>query len=196
MSIVFDNQKIEREINKNLPFYHFSSELNSPLVRDILIWPDRRLHEISEPVKQFNNSLQQLIADMIITMKQNNGVGLSAPQINIFQRIVVLEIDPLQSPTYFINPVILDSSSEMYQWEEGCLSVPGYFESRKRSQEILVSTNLLSGEQTQVQLGGLYSFALQHEIDHLNGKVFVDDLSEMKKDRVRKKITKTLKRGK
>jgi peptide deformylase len=159
----------------------------------IRIWPDPILHKLSMPIaNEFGTlELKQLIVDMFHTMRINKGVGLAAPQVGICKRVITMEVEP-NVLVYFINPIIVESSDTNYKWEEGCLSVPGYFEFRERPNDINVWTNDVDGKLMTVRLQGLYAFALQHEMDHLAGKVFVDDLSQFKKDRVKVKVKKTL----
>jgi peptide deformylase len=175
-----------------LPLFQPLPDTDPAGILKILVWPNPVLHQISEPVSEFDTiELKQLVTDMFATMRHGNGIGLAAPQVNVLKRVITLEIEPNRM-LYFINPRVVWESEEMYSWEEGCLSVPGYFEKRDRPQEILVETADFSGNITNVRLQGLYAFALQHEIDHLNGIVFVDDLSNLKKDRVKAKVKKTL----
>lgn len=159
----------------------------------IRIWPDPILHKLSMPIdKEFGTpELKQLIVDMFHTMRLNKGVGLAAPQVGVSKRVITMEVEP-NVLVYFINPIITESSDVNYKWEEGCLSVPGYFEFRERPNDINVWTNDIDGKLMTVRLQGLYAFALQHEMDHLAGKVFVDDLSQFKKERVKSKVKKTL----
>lgn len=189
MSMAF----VEKEVEEGpLPLFYPLADVDPPRFLKILVWPNPVLNQISDPVVEFGTTeLKQLVADMFVTMRKDNGVGLAAPQVNVLRRVITLEIEPDKS-LYFINPIITWSSEKMYSWEEGCLSVPGYFEKRDRPEEILVETSDLSGNTTTVRLQGLYAFALQHEIDHLNGIVFIDNLSPLKKDRVKVKIRKTL----
>lgn len=189
MSMAF----VEKEVDEGpLPLFYPLADVDAPTIRKILVWPNPTLSKIADPVDDFNAvDIKQLVADMFVTMRKDSGVGLAAPQVNVLRRVITLEIEPDKS-LYFINPVIVWVSEKMYSWEEGCLSVPGYFEKRDRPEEILVETADLSGNVTTVRLQGLYAFALQHEIDHLNGIVFVDGLSPLKKDRVKAKIRKTL----
>lgn len=157
----------------------------------ILIWPNPKLAEVASPVTKFDIYVEQLIVDMLFTMRASKGIGLAAPQVGESLRVIVLEVEP-DRPCYFINPTIVSSQGN-YEWEEGCLSVPGYFETRNRPGQITVETSLISGRTETIDLCGLYAFALQHEIDHLNGKVFVDGSSQLRQERARAKIRKTLK---
>jgi len=176
-----------------LPIFSPIFPMLPPTEQQIRVWPDPILNKISMPInKEFGTpELQQLIIDMFHTMRLNKGVGLAAPQLGISKRVITMEVEP-NKLVYFINPIFIDVSETMYKWEEGCLSVPGYFEFRERPNDINVWTNDMNGNLLEVRLQGLYAFALQHEVDHLAGKVFVDDLSPFKKDRVKGKIKKTL----
>lgn len=190
-----DEAKIGSE--GQIPLFTPSSDLAPPTLHPIRVWPDPILHKLSMPIEDRGElafgslELKQFIADMFYTMVHGNGVGLAAPQVGVLRRIITMEIEPSKQ-VYFINPVIVSVSDVMYQWEEGCLSVPGYFETRERPNDITVWTNDTAGKLLEIRLQGLYAFALQHEMDHLAGKVFVDDLSTFKKDRVKTKIKKTL----
>lgn len=188
--------QVESGSEGQFPAFAPSTDIQ-PKLLEIRVWPDPILHKLSMPIEDrgplaFGSiELRQLIADMFHTMLRGNGVGLAAPQVGISRRVITMEIEPGKS-FYFINPVIVESSEVMYQWEEGCLSVPGYFETRKRPNDITVWTYDTDGKLLVVRLQGLYAFALQHEMDHLAGKVFVDDLSSLKKERVKTKIKNTL----
>lgn len=183
-------------IEGRLPIFNPMFPMFTPNECVIRVWPDPVLNKISMPIdKEFGTpALQNLIVDMFHTMRINRGIGLAAPQIGVLKRVITMEVEP-NKLVYFINPIVVESSTENYQWDEGCLSVPGYFETRERPADITVWSNEINGTLLVVRLQGLYAFALQHEIDHLAGKVFVDDLSQIKKDRVKSKIKKTLRRG-
>jgi len=162
-----------------------------PKIREILTWPDDALHQQCSDVTEFNNDLEELIADMFFTMTASEGVGLAAPQIGELVNMFVLRIDP-RTPLIFINPSIIQSSDELFTFEEGCLSVPGHFEKRKRPDTIVVHFQDASGKEHEYEFRGIYAFAIQHEMDHLNGKVFVDGASWFKQGRIEKKIKKAL----
>lgn len=163
----------------------------------VVVWPDDRLHVMCEDITQFDNEedkyLQQLTLDMIFTMRLNNGIGLAAPQVGVPARMFVMIVDEDQTPLILINPTILEQSDDMFEWEEGCLSVPGYFEKRKRPNRVVVQFQDITGGEHEAEFLGLWAFAVQHEMEHLEGKVFVDDLSYFKKSRIKSKIQKTLK---
>lgn len=158
----------------------------------LVIWPDERLKKVAEPVTEFNPELNDLIRDMYVTMKANNGIGLAAPQVGVSKRLFILEIEQ-DKALVFINPEILDASADqLYKIEEGCLSVPGYFEERERPRRIVVRFQEVTGATRELELLGIYAFAFQHELDHLNGVSFVDDASLLKRERIKNKIKKTL----
>jgi peptide deformylase len=158
----------------------------------VLIWPNEKLHAPNTDVTVFDDELERLGRSLLRTMKGNNGVGLAAPQVGINKNIIAVWVD-LNAPFVMVNPKIVSSNENLMEFEEGCLSVPGYFEKRKRPVEIIVEYQNVQGEQQIVQFIQLHAFCVQHEIDHLNGKVFVDDLSSLKKAIVKAKIAKTQK---
>ena len=183
----------------------------SASVRNILIWPTSSLNEPSVEVTEFDDELGQLIMDMFLTMDTNNGVGLAAPQVGINKNIITIGVrkhyaleNPGTTPTEYgnsfidhkvmINPKILGSSEQLTQNEEGCLSVPGYFENRMRPREIIVEWQDPHERFHSEEFQGMEAFVIQHEMDHLKGKLFIDDLSKLKKDRVKKKVAKELRR--
>lgn len=164
----------------------------TPKFREILTWPDEGLHIECHDVVDFNEDLEHLVADMFVTMTANEGVGLAAPQIGELSNVIVIRIEP-ENPLVLINPEIIDSSDTMFEFEEGCLSVPGHYEKRKRPESITVKFKDLKGEDREFEFLKLYAFAIQHEIDHLHGKVFVDGASWFKKGKIEKKMKKALK---
>lgn len=162
-----------------------------PNILNILLWPDKRLQLKSEPVEVFDENLQTFVKDMFATMAALGGVALAAPQVDRQEQIIVMMIEE-EKPLVFINPEITPFSKETFEWEEGCLSVPGYFKKRKRPKVIGVKFKDMKGEEHVVQFGGLYAFAIQHEVDHLNGKCFVDDISMVWRPKIKKKIRAAL----
>lgn len=156
----------------------------------ILKYPNPTLHEISTPVTEFGPELAEFGKALLLTMKQGKGIGLAAPQVGILKRIIAVWISE-QHPLVFFNPEIVSSSKEVFPFSEGCLSVPGYFEDRTRAKNIKLKFQDNLGTQHEGEFQDLYAFCIQHEIDHLNGKVFIDDLSELKKERIKKKIKKS-----
>ena len=168
----------------------------------IIKWPDDRLRRVCDEITGFdsenNRFLEQLFLDMSATLITEQGLALAAPQVAVMSRFVVMLVDNQQgghTPFPLVNPNIIESSDKMFEWEEGCLSVPGYFEKRSRPERIVAMFQTLTGEQKEAEFRGIYAFALQHEIDHLNGKCFVDGLSWIKTQFIKKKIKKSLKRG-
>jgi peptide deformylase len=163
-------------------------------VLPILFYPDERLRKISQPVTEFNSELQQLIDDMFETMYAAKGVGLAAPQIGVNLRLSVVDCGQNQSePLVFINPELLSSSGQE-KFQEGCLSVPGAQETVIRAKSVHVKALDRQGKPFEIQTDGLLAECLQHEIDHLNGKLFIDLLSAFKRQRARKDLDKFLKK--
>ena len=161
----------------------------TPKILNVLTWPDSELSIPSEDVTEFDTKLTDTITDMFTTMAAYNAIGLAAPQCGIHKNIIVLRIEE-HSPFVLINPKIISSSEEIFEWEEGCLSVPGYYEKRKRPEMIVVESVDTNNKRTELEFRGLYAFAVQHEIDHLQGKTFVDNSSWFKRNRIIKKIEK------
>jgi peptide deformylase len=157
---------------------------------DILIYPDPRLHEISKPVAQVDDNIRALIDDMAETMYAAPGIGLAAPQVNHRKRIILVDISQNKdSLKVFINPqIIAREGSE--KSEEGCLSVPDVYAPVSRAERVRVRALDRYGDPFELDADGLLAVCIQHEIDHLDGKVFVDYLSRLKQDRIRKKMSK------
>jgi peptide deformylase len=156
----------------------------------ILEFPDPRLRTRATPVAQVDAPLRDLIDDMLETMYAANGIGLAATQVNVHRRLLVADVsEGRNEPRVYINPEILDrTGTETVQ--EGCLSVPGYFDEVERAERVRVRALDRDGKAFEEDLEGLLAVCVQHEIDHLDGKLFVDYLSEMKRQRVRKKLEK------
>lgn len=157
---------------------------------DILVYPDKRLRQRAEPVTVFDAELEKLVQDMAETMYAAPGIGLAAIQVNVLKRVVVMDLSEEKNDLkVFINPEItpLEGTQE---FEEGCLSVPGVFASVERVERVRINAMDVKGNPIELETDGLLSVCIQHEVDHLNGKVFVDYLSRMKQDRVRKKLLK------
>lgn len=167
----------------------------TPNLLDILVWPNDVLSRPCDDVMDFDDDLQQLVVDMIHTMEHRLGIGLAAPQIGVSSNVIVVVNDhgPDVVPLTLINPQLIEVAEAKFQWDEGCLSVPGYYEMRKRPNRVVVQYQDVSGNEHQSEFIGLWAFVVQHEIDHLNGKVFVDTLTPLKKKRVTNKVRKTLK---
>lgn len=161
----------------------------------LIVYPDPILTKISEPISkdEFTLELALLCNDMHALMLAENGIGLSAVQIGVLKRIVTMYA-PGGCSWNFINPEILETDGE-FIFSEGCLSVPGYFEDRQRANKIRLRFENTHGQVQEEEFEGIEAFCIQHELDHLEGKLFIDDLSPLKKNRVRAKIKKTLKRN-
>jgi peptide deformylase len=169
-------------------------EAYQPKLLSILKWPDdERLHQKSIDVLEFNQTTYELAHNLLHTMKVANGVGLAAPQTGNLVNVIVVGIGE-DEPLVFVNPVIIFASEELFEFNEGCLSVPGYFEDRKRPNQVIVKCLDLNGDPHEYEFNGLYAFVIQHEIDHLNGKVFVDGASMLKRSRIKSKMKKVTKR--
>lgn len=157
---------------------------------NILHHPDPRLRKAALAVQSVDASIRTLAADMLETMYAAPGIGLAATQVNVQKRVIVMDVsEHKDQPQVFINPVILQSSGER-DGEEGCLSVPGIYETVRRAAAITVSALNLAGEPITLEAEGLLAVCIQHEIDHLDGKLFVDYLSQLKRERIRKKLEK------
>lgn len=158
----------------------------------ILHFPDERLRTIAEPVEQVDDALRALIDDMFETMYAAPGIGLAATQVNVHKRLVVIDVsEEKNDPLVLINPEILAREGEE-EMDEGCLSVPGIYETVQRADRIRVRALNRDGEAFELESDGLLAVCIQHEIDHLNGKLFVDYLSTLKRQRIRKKLEKQL----
>lgn len=156
----------------------------------ILRFPDERLRTIAKPVTKFDAALAQLTRDMAETMYEAPGIGLAATQVNVHQRVVVIDTSEEQNALQvFINPVI-ESVDGMQTYEEGCLSVPGIYDKVDRPSDVRVRYQSLDGKEHVLETDGVLAVCIQHEIDHLNGKVFVDHLSQLKQTRIKNKLAK------
>ncbi len=156
----------------------------------ILEYPDPRLRTRAEPVAQFDDALQRRIDDMFETMYAAPGIGLAASQIDWHHRLIVIDVSEDRSePLVFINPEILSRQGKA-KTEEGCLSVPGVFDDVQRAEQVRVRALDRTGAVFERDLDGMLGVCLQHEMDHLDGKLFVDYLSDLKRDRIRKKLEK------
>lgn len=159
-------------------------------ILNILHYPDPRLRKKALPVENVDNEIKQLVDDMFETMYQAPGIGLAATQADVQKRIIVIDISEDKSnPLCFINPEILAAGGEE-EMEEGCLSVPGIYEKVSRADHIKVRALDREGQSFEMDADGLLSVCIQHEMDHLEGKLFVDYLSELKRQRIRKKLEK------
>ena len=160
-------------------------------ILNILEFPDPRLRTIAKPVTEFDDALHKLIDDMFETMYAAPGIGLAATQINVHKRLVVMDLSEDKSePRVFINPEFESLTEEMDQYQEGCLSVPGFYENVDRPQKVRIKALDKHGQPYELVAEGLLAVCIQHECDHLNGKLFVDYLSTLKRDRIKKKLEK------
>ena len=158
---------------------------------EILEFPDPRLREVAKPVDQVTDELRVLVDDMFETMYDAPGVGLAATQINVHKRIVVIDVSEDQSePLVFINPEVEVLDEEIHQYDEGCLSVPGFYETVERPRRVRVKAVDREGEAFAMEAEGLLAVCIQHELDHLDGKLFVDYISPLKRNRIRSKLEK------
>jgi peptide deformylase len=157
----------------------------------VLHYPDPRLRKQAAAVKRVDDSIRELANDMLETMYAERGIGLAATQVNVQQRVVVMDLsEERNEPRVFINPEIL-SSEGTEEGQEGCLSVPGIYETVRRAERVMFQHLDFDGRLIASQADGLFAICLQHEIDHLNGKLFIDYLSPLKQQRLRKKIEKS-----
>ena len=162
---------------------------------DILTFPDPRLRNRSAPVEQVDARVRQIVADMFETMYAAPGIGLAAPQVNIHRRIVVIDIsEDKDQPLCLINPHLLELHGET-QMDEGCLSVPGFYEPVARAESVRVAAIDLQGQPLTLEADGLLAVCIQHEIDHLDGKLFVDHISSLKRNRIRHKLERDKRQG-
>ncbi|HEX5793887.1 MAG TPA: peptide deformylase [Rheinheimera sp.] len=162
-------------------------------VLHVLHFPDDRLRTVAKPVDSVTPEIQQLVADMLDTMYDENGIGLAATQVNVHQRVVVIDVsEDRNEPMVFINPEIIARSGET-SYEEGCLSVPQSYATVERAAQVTVKALDRNGNAFELKADGLLAICLQHELDHLVGKLFIDYLSPLKRDRIRKKLEKEAK---
>jgi len=158
---------------------------------EILEFPDPRLRTVAAPVEQVTETIRTLIDDMFETMYAAPGIGLAATQVNVHQRLLVMDVsENRDSPQIFINPEVAVLDPELGEYDEGCLSVPGFYEAVSRPRKIAVAALGRDGNAFTCELSGLAAICLQHEVDHLNGKLFVDYLSPLKRQRIRRKLEK------
>jgi peptide deformylase len=157
----------------------------------ILEFPDPRLRNVAKPVAEVNQRIRKLIDDMFETMYEAPGIGLAATQVNVHERVVVIDVsENRDQPLVFINPIIEVLDQTLFDYEEGCLSVPGFHEKVTRPCHIRVSALDRNGDAFTIEPQGLLAVCIQHESDHLNGKLFVDYLSTLKRQRIRAKLEK------
>ena len=157
----------------------------------ILEFPNPNLRKVAAPVTRFDNDLKRLIDNMFETMYEANGIGLAATQVDVHKRLLVLDVSEERSnPQVFVNPTIDVVESDLSDYDEGCLSVPGFYETVSRPKKIKVSAQDKEGSQFELEADGVLSVCIQHEIDHLDGKLFVDYLSSLKRNRIKDKLQK------
>jgi peptide deformylase len=167
-------------------------------IREIVEVPDPRLRQISSPVEEVTDEIRDLVSDMFETMYAAPGIGLAAIQVGVAQRILVIDLqepeeeggEPVKDPHVFINPEILQHSDQEVPYTEGCLSVPDQFAEVDRPDKIRARWLDLDGKQQEQDIDGLLAVCLQHEMDHLNGVLFIDHLSRLKRDMILKKLAK------
>jgi peptide deformylase len=160
-------------------------------ILNILRYPDARLHKVAKPVTEFGDRLQQLVADMAETMYDAPGVGLAASQVDVHEQLVVIDItDTKDALQVFVNPKIIWASAEKQVYDEGCLSVPGIYDGIERPAQVRVSALDARGQPFELAADGLLAVCIQHEMDHLMGKVFVEYLSPLKRNRIKAKMLK------
>ena len=159
-------------------------------LRTILHYPDPRLRQVAKPVEQVDDEIRALVDDMAETMYAAPGIGLAAIQVNVARRVVVIDLSETRDALrVLINPEILERDGQQV-FEEGCLSVPGIFDEVERARHVRVRALDRDGQPYEIEADGLLATCIQHEIDHLDGKVFVDYLSRLKQTRIRKKLEK------
>ena len=165
-------------------------------IRQILEFPDPRLRKVASPVTVFDEKLEVLIEDMFETMYEAQGIGLAATQINVHQRLLVIDIsEEKDQPMVFVNPKFEIIEPELSEYDEGCLSVPGFYETVSRPSRIKVIAQDKSGAEFEMEAEELLATCIQHEIDHLEGKLFVDYISNLKRQRIRQKLEKEHKKS-
>ena len=159
----------------------------------ILVFPDPRLRTLAEPVVNFDHSLKKLTEDMLETMYQGSGIGLAATQVNIHKRIIVVDVsEGKNSPLILVNPILKKIvNPEKKSFSEGCLSVPGFYEELIRPSSVEINASDVNGEEVNIVAEGLLSVVIQHEMDHLDGKMMVDFISNVKREMIRKRLLKT-----
>nr|WP_228151104.1 peptide deformylase [Tamilnaduibacter salinus] len=161
------------------------------MILDILEFPDPRLRNVAKPVEAVTDETRQLIDDMFETMYDAPGIGLAATQVNVHERIVVMDLsDNHDEPRVFINPEVEVLDGDYQEMQEGCLSVPGFYGEVSRIDHVMIRALDRDGEPFEEEATGLLAVCIQHELDHLNGRLFVDYLSPLKRNRIRKKLEK------
>ena len=157
----------------------------------ILCYPDPRLHKVAKPVEVADARIQALISDMLETMYEASGIGLAATQVDVHERLIVIDVsENRDQPLVLINPELLWASEEKHVGDEGCLSVPGIYDGVERANSIRVRAQDAQGQPREIEAEGLLAVCIQHEMDHLMGKVFVEYLSPLKRNRIKTKMLK------
>jgi peptide deformylase len=167
-------------------------------LRDIIILPDKRLRSVSKPVVAIGDEIRTLVADMFETMYEAPGIGLAAIQVGVPSRVIVMDLSKREAeaePRVFINPEITWPSEEKSLYEEGCLSIPDVHEDVERPARVKIRYLDLEGKAHEEDAEGLFATCIQHEVDHLNGVLFIDHISKLKRERIIKKFTKAAKRA-
>jgi peptide deformylase len=167
-------------------------------LRDIIILPDKRLRSVSKAVVAIGDEIRTLVADMFETMYEAPGIGLAAIQVGVPFRVIVMDLSKREAeaePRVFINPEITWSSEEQSLYEEGCLSIPDVHEDVERPARVKIRYLDLEGKPHEEDAEGLFATCIQHEVDHLNGVLFIDHISKLKRERIIKKFTKAAKRA-
>ena len=160
---------------------------------EILEFPDPRLRTVAKPITEVDDGIRKLADDMLETMYEAPGIGLAATQVNVHKRLIVIDIsEEKNQPLVLINPEY-DVIDGMQEYDEGCLSVPGYYETVERAEKILLKALDRDGKPYEMECDGLLSVCVQHEIDHLDGKLFVDHISKLKRERIRGKLVRAQK---
>jgi len=160
-------------------------------ILEILEYPDKRLRTIAKPVTEVTDEIRKIIDDMFETMYEAPGIGLAASQVNVHQRIVTMDLsDEKDDPLVFINPEVTVLDGELESMQEGCLSVPGFYEDVTRVEHCLVKALDRDGKEFELEARGLLAVCIQHELDHLEGKLMVDYLSPLKRNRIKSKLEK------
>ncbi|MGS2723404.1 peptide deformylase [Porticoccus sp. GXU_MW_L64] len=166
-------------------------------ILDILEFPDTRLRTKARPVVAVDDRIRQLVDDMFDTMYDANGIGLAATQVNVHERVVVMDLsEERDQPLVFINPEVEVLDGDTRDYDEGCLSVPGFYETVQRPENIRVKALDRDGNPYELEPDGLLAVCVQHELDHLDGKLFVDYLSPLKRQRIRAKLEKLQRQNK
>jgi peptide deformylase len=160
-------------------------------ILSILTYPDPRLHTVAKPVQAVDARIRQLVADMLETMYDANGIGLAATQVDVHERVIVIDVsEERDQPMVLVNPEIAWASDDKQVGDEGCLSVPGIYDGVERSKAIRVVALDADGQSREIAAEGLLAVCIQHEMDHLRGKVFVEYLSPLKRNRIKSKMLK------